>query len=689
MEKIGNACLLNVIKCFSDTIWIYDAEKEQVFMHHDSFTPEMEGKWYLLDELSDLYHDRYLPETDLKVWERYLSKNAMHKFLRSEECSRSFSLRFCIGENVHEWHKVFMEKADEHRLLITSKNIHDNIRDRAVGKAVESEFDYVAYIRRDDLSYMLYYSNHENTPPMFGMNYHEELYSYNKKYVIEEEFEELTEKMRMENVLHMLERQEQYILYATLRYDDGSVAYKKLHFCFLDEDKDILLLLRMDITDITKEHKLRLAAEKKEKEAQKKLASYLDHMPVAYCTIRVLLDEEGDPYDFVFTYSNHAHSTLETKEDGELVGQSFLQLVHDADVKWLEYYYDTACNGVPHIIERYSNLINKQVMVYTFQPEYGYCGCVVLDITEQRQLEKAVNMNQQRIQRLLYATADFIFQYDPEIDSIQQITIPESYAEHEKALKISDYSGWIPLEDILVPKHRQQFREAAAKLNEENTEISFTIKGGMIGLPDRWFNVTIFAFLDYELKKNLILGYMQDIHSFIMEKKYFQKEAESDPLTGILNTKFGRIRSEELVGSSGGNQSYLMFIFDIDDFKTINDTMGHLEGDKVLIGFAGVLNKVFRQNDVVFRLGGDEFAAFVSTAEDGRKVAENILDRFSGFMESISCDGSNVSSSAGVFISRRKEAFNYYYRHADEALYETKGKGKNSYTIKCDSTEDE
>lgn len=227
--------------------------------------------------------------------------------------------------------------------------------------------------------------------------------------------------MRIENVVRELENKSEYILFATIKDETERQAYKKLRFCYLDDKKEVLLLSRVDISDIKKENILRGEAERRHRDEQQKLIHYLDNMPIAYCTTKVLLDENKQPKDFVFTYPNYAHSALENFEYGELIGKSFYKFFKNVSYKWLHYYYDTAYNGTEHILDDYSPEVEKHLLIYTFQSGYGYCSCVVQDVAEKKKLEVELDQNQKQFQALLKATADLVFQYDPNSHTAQII----------------------------------------------------------------------------------------------------------------------------------------------------------------------------------------------------------------------------------------------------------------------------
>lgn len=681
MELSNNINLLKVLKHYSDTLWVYDSCENKILIYHDTMTPELVDTAQDIDKLWQLYKENYLYDVDTAIWEKYLRKDNLDKVLASDEALK-FNIRFKNNRIKMEWHEVFIEKLNEDKLLISSRNIHSDIQNKAIGKAVENEFDYVAYINVENRNYVLYSAPDRNgnpIPPVFYHDYHVILASYNEQYVIEDNPGQLTKCMQIDHVVKELEDKSEYILFAESRSENDEIRYTKLRFCYLDDKKEVLLLTRINITDIKREHLLREQAEQKQKEEQQRLIHYLDHMPIAYCTTKVLLDENDQPKDFVFTYSNYAHAALENTKYGELIGKSFYKFFENVSYKWLYYYYDTAYHGIDHVLNDYSPEVDKHLLIYTYQPEYGYCGCVVQDITEQKKLENELEYNQKQLQTLLKSTADYVFNYNLETQLLQVIL-------GSRMESLSTESPLIHVEDIIEKAYLSEFYQGINKLATSGSEVSFNVKCSIEkNGQKRWYKVSLF---DTNNKKGEVIGYMIDVNDIIVQQKRLKKEATLDPLTNILNTKAGRKLVEEKIMHTKPNTYNILFLIDIDNFKTINDTKGHLKGDEVLIHFSQLLKKTFRKEDVYFRLGGDEFVAFINNVKNYHDVIINVMLQFFEDLEKIKIGEEQLGSSVGIFVSNRKLAFNRYYEGADIALYQTKNKGKNAYTIRVDEQND-
>jgi diguanylate cyclase (GGDEF)-like protein len=155
-------------------------------------------------------------------------------------------------------------------------------------------------------------------------------------------------------------------------------------------------------------------------------------------------------------------------------------------------------------------------------------------------------------------------------------------------------------------------------------------------------------------------------------------QARRDPLTGVANTRAFMERSEIELARCRRNRCPITVSFvDIDNFKTINDTRGHVAGDRLLQLVAGNLKKNIRENDIVARMGGDEFMMLLP--DTGEEAARRVIERvFSRLGAELKAEGFPVTFSAGVVtFSKTPENFEALVGRADNLMYDVKNSGKN------------
>ena len=131
------------------------------------------------------------------------------------------------------------------------------------------------------------------------------------------------------------------------------------------------------------------------------------------------------------------------------------------------------------------------------------------------------------------------------------------------------------------------------------------------------------------------------------------------------------------------DKKHVLFMLDVDNFKNLNDTLGHQAGDNFLIAFAAGIKKCFRESDIVGRVGGDEFFALMKDFTELSKVAgkaEELLDA----IQKVCAIYPEVQISGSIGISVYPDDGSYLedlYAQADAALYKAKRKGKNQYVF--------
>ena len=114
-----------------------------------------------------------------------------------------------------------------------------------------------------------------------------------------------------------------------------------------------------------------------------------------------------------------------------------------------------------------------------------------------------------------------------------------------------------------------------------------------------------------------------------------RRAAQTDALTGLWNVGGGKEHIQKILAGQKEEEinGNAMFLMDVDNFKSVNDTMGHMVGDETLKQLAQVLKNSFEKEDVVFRLGGDEFAAFVRNMENPDEKIAQIMCRMKHELE--------------------------------------------------------
>lgn len=189
-----------------------------------------------------------------------------------------------------------------------------------------------------------------------------------------------------------------------------------------------------------------------------------------------------------------------------------------------------------------------------------------------------------------------------------------------------------------------------------------------------------YVFRDNRNRARHVVGMMMDVtHQFHKEAKLTVK-AEMDGLTRLHNSGTCRQFLERTIGTSS---RALFILMDVDNFKSVNDTLGHQAGDLVLTAVANAMRRVMKGRGFLGRLGGDEFCCYIHLLE-----AEDDVDRLCGELNrkvTEMCEEEKIAMritlSIGAAILQGSMTYKDAYAKADKALYQSKERGRNTYTI--------
>ena len=163
------------------------------------------------------------------------------------------------------------------------------------------------------------------------------------------------------------------------------------------------------------------------------------------------------------------------------------------------------------------------------------------------------------------------------------------------------------------------------------------------------------------------------IRDLAISRDEFEQLSRIDPLTGLMN----RRAFVEVIAAI--EEPYVLAVFDIDRFKAINDTYGHMAGDQVLVEVSHMLRDTFGRDNTVARLGGEEFGVVLRQTDKKETVAAVDLFRQAMAARTFLADGVDipVTISAGVSQGNGKFTYSMLLTYADKALYLAKASGRN------------
>jgi len=160
-----------------------------------------------------------------------------------------------------------------------------------------------------------------------------------------------------------------------------------------------------------------------------------------------------------------------------------------------------------------------------------------------------------------------------------------------------------------------------------------------------------------------------------------KQQASLDPLTKTLNRSSMEERARiELIRADRYRHKLSLAMVDLDHFKLVNDTYGHVVGDQVLAGFTEISHECLRSSDLLGRWGGEEF--IIVLPDTGAESARRVSERLRGSLEEfVFASGARVTASIGIACYRKNESFASLLHRADAAMYRAKESGRNKVVV--------
>lgn len=207
-----------------------------------------------------------------------------------------------------------------------------------------------------------------------------------------------------------------------------------------------------------------------------------------------------------------------------------------------------------------------------------------------------------------------------------------------------------------------------------------------------WYRMNYASFADENGVVIRVVGILKDITEEYAAKEVMQQKMRTDLMTGILNKVSTQNAIEEYLrdckstagaGIERGIPTQALLAIDTDNFKNVNDTLGHMYGDDVIKFVAKTLTNTFKDHDIVGRIGGDEFMVLVKNAtpevvEERADALNKVMDRdFTKDKKTV-----HISCSIGIaYYNHKALDFDSLYACADIALYQAKKAGKNCFRV--------
>lgn len=298
---------------------------------------------------------------------------------------------------------------------------------------------------------------------------------------------------------------------------------------------------------------------------------------------------------------------------------------------------------------------------------------------------RAVREENLRFQELYRLANEQFFEYSIKTDTLRiskSKSVLDDFAD-EGDMGMEDDSSYLAFTNArerIKENGNPELLEAFTSPTHSVTEVLCNT-GTHPGSARQWLRITSHFVEDDDGKPISVIGKIANIDEEMREKMDLSERAHHDGLTGLLNWKTFQEKAGALLvaGKAGA-----LLVVDTDDFKSVNDTYGHLAGDRALQQAAAALAQAFRPQDLVGRLGGDEFAICIDGEIDYDRLAQAcaaIVGDGVSFSDQQGDPHAVTLSIGGVELHGKADSYQSAYRQADKALYRAKADGKNRYVI--------
>ena len=280
--------------------------------------------------------------------------------------------------------------------------------------------------------------------------------------------------------------------------------------------------------------------------------------------------------------------------------------------------------------------------------------------------------------KLIETANTYLFEYDVKEDELR-LSLPCARLLHLPQVIPQYLKGHFQASDPEAAKGLE-YIDTAMKLQSGSRQLRIERQDKSLGV----FKVYSETFNESGSKPVYIMGLFADVTTEFLQQEKWATLAQIDGLTKVYNAGTCRQQLSDVISSFEGTASAAFIILDVDHFKMVNDKLGHQTGDRVLQVLARTLKSTLRQTDFIGRLGGDEFCIYLGRVPS-REFVAGLCARLNGAVTRAMAEekiGMDITVSIGAGLHKAGENFKQVYERADQALYEAKEAGRNTFAVR-------
>jgi len=388
-----------------------------------------------------------------------------------------------------------------------------------------------------------------------------------------------------------------------------------------------------------------------------------------------------------FRLTNRSYEKWLGVDRDALTGRSLRDVIGEGPYEEVRSQMERVLRGEPVRFERLVSTRDggHRYVDSMLTPHIGEQGEVkgvfemIVDITERKRMEEALRDSEERHRTLVENSPVCILELNlgghlETLNLAGRAMIGENDQSHVFGLSFVD---------IVAPADRQRIAGLLDRVRGgEAIQAEF---GAFIDRERRVFSASFLPLRSPDGSVQRLMGVMQDITDAHILADELSYRASYDALTGLVNRREFEQRLERVLDTAGneGTENAMCYL-DLDQFKVINDTCGHIAGDELLRQVAVLLQANVRQRDTLARLGGDEFGVLMErcSLEQAERVANKLRKKIADFRFVWGEKSFGVGVSVGIVsIDQDSENMSAVMNAADSACYTAKHKGRNRVHI--------
>lgn len=305
---------------------------------------------------------------------------------------------------------------------------------------------------------------------------------------------------------------------------------------------------------------------------------------------------------------------------------------------------------------------------------------VFLDVTEAKKSVQSLEYEKDRYRIISELSAEIMFEYNFNDDVI--IHSDRFRDIFGQCPIIKNFKQHLENPNLLIGEYAQEFRNKFNELGKQHPVFLLETKMKTLQNEYEWFSFHGIILFDQNQLPIKLIGKIANIDEQKRATQRLIERAQRDSLTNLYNKISTQTQIEEFIKESAPNSISAFILIDVDNFKAVNDNLGHFYGDEVLKTISRRLMEEVRASDIVGRTGGDEFIVFLKDLGSISHVEKKAEDICNIFRDSYTGEKSDYKISSSIGISVYPKDGNTYellFQKADYSLYQAKHNGKDCF----------